>query len=62
MSFQQDIISARYAIHFSTIVRRVLKTKSNYNLFRKNIFYKNIEAEICEIFAIFKTKNPRLRF
>ena len=31
------------------------KTKQNigYTLFYKNIFYKNIEAEICEILRIF---------
>ena len=27
-----------------------------YSFFYKNIFYKNIEAEICEILRIFKNK------
>ena len=28
----------------------------NYTLFYKNILYKNIEAEICEILEYFKNK------
>ena len=54
MSFQQDM---QYT--FRQLCEGYLKLVSNYNLFRKKISYKNIEAKIYEILAIFKKKKPK---
>ena len=54
MNTGPDIISASdMQPTLPQLCRGHVKLVGNYNLFYKNIFYKNIQAEICEILRIF---------